>query len=852
MFSLFKYQRKRWFWKLRYCLITSIFYLNKFFFKRKESVRIVKERFSITKELVKSVILSILLAFTLVVALELLEKALIFIITISNKPFFVNLAEGLRILYTNITNNSRTLITLFSIIASVSGIFLGLYFTAVSVVASSMFARVPDNLRDLLLKEKVGNLYIKILAMLTAVSVILIGYKSFGGQPGLITILFVIILGCFGIFCFVSLGVRAFFFFDPTKLGDAIFYDLFNDIRLATINGFNFLDVNFQAHYQKFASRNIATLKTLIDICVKESHLQKRSLPTVLQKTVYFMETYESQRSYIPSDSRWFALMPRHKNWFLSDSTALSFAMETHTSIQPEMIPNPYWFEDEVYEILISSLENAKKEDNLELIYNTINALNSYFEKMGHDLESKKSREMLNKVGTIFDSYFYSLSPKEELESYEDIQLALFDTCILSFMSYPLGFHKLARKLKAKIILGQIDRIDWLSDKDIYRKGFPPPLLPRVEFVQRRLKVEKAIEGKIISPNWYKRQLIIMRYVELFKDSLDELLDSLETIFISKSNTLLDKKLSILAAVFSQRGLETCNKMRAHLPYLKSLIEDLEKMVVVSKDLTWSKIDWDNIKDKINEKHDKLTEIQAKCLPTLSLIKKTERQPDIFGQTYNTICHETYYALASKNREKFKILFPLLFFGSLMAHENLKTVLKDYQIETVVSISSEPLLDIMQLSGYAKIYSELYDIKEMWDMCGSLWDKYFDKNQKKKETVELLIKLQQYRRDRFQLFPRDILRTNWEIHLNKILREMNLIDDMLGSRMPWDKTSIAHKSPFIRAFCRGRYEPHVSAAEVFILTYLLKRPESKGISFEDRSRLNTAIKEEEKKGKEVP
>ena len=76
---------------------------------------------------------------------------------------------------------------------------------------------------------------------------------------------------------------------------------------------------------------------------------------------------------------------------------------------------------------------------------------------------------------------------------------------------------------------------------------------------------------------------------------------------------------------------------------------------------------------------------------------------------------------------------------------------------------------------------------------------------------------------------------------------MDLIDDMFSSsRLPWEKNmKIKHKSPLIRALCRGRYEPHGSTAEVFIITYLLKRPKSQGIEFKDMRELSKAIEKEQ-------
>ena len=845
MFSLFKYQRNRWFWKLRYYVNAIIFHLNKTYFHQKEKIKRAKEGFSITEELVKIIAPSLLTAFLIVIVLEVVENTLLTFISISKPIFIKDFLNYLAILYNRLIISVNSLETLFSIVASISGIFLGLYFTAISVVASSVFARVPSNLRELLLKEKVGNQYIKILAILTSVCIILLGYRAFGGYPGIFTSLFVVILGCFGIFCFVVLGLRAFFFFDPTRLGDAIFYELNNNIRLSTIRGFRWADPNFQSHYQKLAAKNISTLGTLIKLCTEEPQLQKQPLSSILQKSIYFLMSYAEQRSFIPSDSRWYALMPRYKSWFFYDSSALTIALQTKTSIQPEMVPNPYWLEDDVIEILSPAFEKALQKENLEVVYETLNSLNVYLEKLGANLEFKKGREIISQLSKPIEEYYNTHTFIDIKDGPKDIELALFDAYGLTIMSLALGFFKLIRNSNMQDILKKIDVIKWLGNKNIYENGIAPPVLPRIEYIQKRLKFEKRVENKIISPNWYIRQLIIMRYLELFQETVNELLSSVEDFFISKSDSFISKKSFILAAHHSQRGLKMCNKIRAHFPSLKKLIEEFEK-IRVNKDLPWPQWDWNQIKDRIDKYHDKLVENVAKCIPTLSLVEHKENFPDLFGQTYNTVCQDCYESMLLKNPKKFKNLFPLLFVGSLVAHEKLRKKVKGWPPETGLAISLEPLLDIMELSGYAKLYSELFDISEIWDVCKTTWDKYFDSHDQPGNGLRFLIELYKYRKSLFQIFPRDILRTNWQINFNNKLREMNLIGDMFSSSYPWNKdVKIKHKSSIIRAICRGRYEPHVSATEIFIIIYLMKRPESKGVEFKDMWGLSKLINQEE-------
>ncbi|MCM8830819.1 MAG: hypothetical protein NC918_01310, partial [Candidatus Omnitrophica bacterium] len=545
------------------------------------------------------------------------------------------------------------------------------------------------------------------------------------------------------------------------------------------------------------------------------------------------------------SDSRWYALVPRYKSWFLYDSSALTIALQTQTSIQPEMVPNPYWLEDNIVEILSSTFDTLLNGNNYEVVYESINVLNKYLECLGLDLEFKKGRNIIDTIGTSIEKHYSTRFSKNIEEGDKNIYIALFDAYGLSIMSLALGFFKSVRNLKTQSILEKIDAIDWRNNKRIYNKDFEPLLLPRLEFIYKKLKFEQTVEKKFISPQWYIRQLVIMRYAELFQEAVNELISSLEHFFVLKSESLLSKKFFIFAAHHSQRGLEMCNKIRAHFPTIKTLVGEFER-IAINKDLSFPKIDWDEKENKINKFHDELVETLAKCIPALSQIKYKENFPDMFGQTYNTVCQDCYEAMIFAKADKFKNLFPLLFIGSLTAYKKLREQLKDWQPETGLILTIEPLMDIMELSGYSKMYSELFAIPNIWNVCKTTWDKYFESHAQPNDAVKFLITLYQYRKSLFQISPRDILRTNWQISFNNKLRELNLIDDSFSQRYyPDEESEIKHKSPLIRVICRGRYEPRISAAEVFIITYLLKRPESEDIEFKDMWGLSEAIEREE-------
>ena len=90
------------------------------------------------------------------------------------------------------------------------------------------------------------------------------------------------------------------------------------------------------------------------------------------------------------------------------------------------------------------------------------------------------------------------------------------------------------------------------------------------------------------------------------------------------------------------------------------------------------------------------------------------------------------------------------------------------------------------------------------------------------------------------------MRANWELALKHKLKEMDIIDGIIGPSSTREGAEKLHTSALIRVLCRGRYMHFVSAAEVFILIDLLKRPEAKGIKYQDYTDLNENIEREKK------
>ena len=116
--------------------------------------------------------------------------------------------------------------TLLESVIGVGAVFIGLYYAAISAIGSAIYAKVPNNIRELLAQERFGNAYMRTLALFTSFSVCLLAFHTAGLEPIILAISLLILGAILMIFGFIRLGARAFNLFDPINLSSNLFVEL--------------------------------------------------------------------------------------------------------------------------------------------------------------------------------------------------------------------------------------------------------------------------------------------------------------------------------------------------------------------------------------------------------------------------------------------------------------------------------------------------------------------------------------------------------------------------------------------------------------------------------------------------
>lgn len=792
------------YWKTRFRIQRCIFKLRSKVFKGRASLFNSIQDAQIFWSLLKTISFSFFIALLIVMIILLLARVT------------GQVSQG----------NINTFDNLMIAITGVSGVFLGFYFSNLNTVIGNSYAKLPDRIRQLIIDEKVGNLSLRFVVFLNALALLTLATAIIGNIRSILSVYILSFLSAISIFVISFLLRRVFIFIDPTIFISLVIRDFLKWFNFSTNEGYLWKDSSFQNHYHSQARKTLRDLRILFDLALTSPELRDDRLYKVILNINALHEHYLQRKGLIPTDSRWFSLVPKHKDWYLADSHELDLATNTRTFLQPILRTDMDWVE----KILIQMNYDALKAlNNSESIISTIlEGINDVIHIYGQFWLVGQAKEIVEQLEIIA---FRRINLSEEDEHLEE-KIVLLDYLGLIPISMFLGFTKKLSTINIDLLQDQIKAIDWIDPKHIYNLELPYPVLERLEFIQKRLWFERRIEGQIISPLWYITLLISQSLAFNVDNQLIVLFSLLKSHYIKIAEVLIHEKQFILAIQIISRGLEFTNKLSHHLNNIHETTQTFSQYKYI-KTLPWPVIDWENYQTEIVERNNELLFLLSQCIPNYPKKKFSEDFPDYFGLAVHTSGEALYDAMESNNHLFFIKLFPNYFFGILEVHDRLLNRDSIGSPRDQLTVLSEPILDLIDLSGYAYIYSEYHQKPAIWTACKELWDQFLGSV----DTVKMMnhiAGLIHHSKYLGAITPRSLTRTNWEIRLNQSLEKFPRKSTLVFSFHAL--LILDHPSRLIRVLGgtdNFGFNIH-HATDVFIDLYLKSFPDSNGIDFGNR------------------
>ena len=763
-------------WRLRVRIRNARFGVSRSVFGISYSVEQKSGTATALPYLLRNAVLPVLIALALVVAMDLL-----------NAPMAEQAKDwGWPAI------SAGTYDLLFQAVAATTGVFLALYFTAVATVAANVYVNVPHDIRALLVRDRLGNLYVSGVAFTIALSVLLLIAHALTGRAYWLAPPAIGLLAAFSIFAFIRLGQRAFYLADPTLLANTLAYDFGSWLKRSKAGGHQWRDPSFQQHYHRQARASATSLASLVAIADDQPHLRSGSLRQLTTVVVALLSGYLGLRDKIPTSSRWFGGRYEHKQWYLTSGTELDTATATATALQPATVPDVTWVEDMLLPPLVGLLEADLKHQNYEAAYDLLGKLAAVHSRLGERWAAPYGAGQVACITSLATKHL----PREDLP--EPLRPALipgvWDSVAMLPLSLDLGFHTYVTRCPISQLSQKLLSGDWSEPRAPYAIGAPREVVATLEKIQAGREFERAVDAPPATqtPNWYAREVALNSYEHAFQTQIIALVDLLTAWYPTVAQTLIGAKQPDAAGAVLSRGLEAAWKLEAHLDDWEAIAAALRDgpLLIELRRPQW---DWSAIREKVSKMQTELLRQLADLIPLHAARERSADMPDYLGEAVHRVGEASFSALVANDAELFCHLFPTYFVGVLAVVDRIREQAADWDAQQAATAMAEPVADLMDISGFALILSELHGNPQLWEPCETRWSQYLQGGDGARRLA-IVAALHNHQRHLFALTPRGTGRARWQMRVGELLTAL----PRGPSSSPFDPGQVEHPSALIR------------------------------------------------------
>ena len=725
--------------------------------------------------------------------------------------------------------------TLLATVVGAGAVFVGLYYAAISNVCNAIYARASNSLQDLLIRERVGITYIRFIAMFTFFGVCLFVFRVAGFEPVILAMPLLLLGAGLTIIGFVRLGLRAFYLTDPTILSYIILKQLQQCHMQMRAGGYRWSDQSFQNHAHRIAQTAIDTLTTVSDITAKDQYLSGRPFVDLCKHLLSFLCRYETGKKSIPTNSLSYRRRYVHQDWYRASDTETSMGHQTATGLQPKPVSDPRWIESTILPIVKRCLEINLKNKRYVIVNELLSYLDVYLQRLAKEQRVESAFNLMQEIFSQCEGLILSIEEgtvvEESLEHMGICEL-LATMPINGLIAYISAIESYGRNK----ILQRIRHITWKSEKSIYRAGFAVHVLEQLEWLRPKLEFERRVEGHIASPIWYLGELIVQKEAENLRTAIICYYEKVCELYEHWIQTATSSQHPWLAAVMISRELEYWDKFNFRTNVLNQLWSNFNSNRRI-EGLPWPSLDIDKLVKKRKQREKGLLKLMSTENIRLSSMPRPESHPDFAGQFLHTVGEGLLTAMCENDCDMVEALFKGYFYGNSLQFEKLKPEenMSAWQTERDLKIAVAPLLDLMEISGYAYLLSDYHDAVCLKEPIVKEWDDYLDQDSTRSQLslLEFLAAALSVTESAFEIAHRSINRTRWmqmiQRRLSSVERQEVNVD--YGGILSDTETVVIHESPLVRIFARNDDFLFYDGIDIFIAKYVRQREDGKSLDF---------------------
>lgn len=249
------------------------------------------------------------------------------------------------------------------------------------------------------------------------------------------------------------------------------------------------------------------------------------------------------------------------------------------------------------------------------------------------------------------------------------------------------------------------------------------------------------------------------------------------------------------------------------------------------------KLNIDELKEKSTPRKIELLKLMSEENILLSHISRPESYPDFSGHFLHTVGEALLIAMYRNDCNMVEMLFKNYFSASLLQFQRLqpKEVESSWQSHGDLKIAVTPLLELMDISGYAYLLSDYHETHGLKEPIIEAWDEYFNHDQEE-SRLQFLANAVSFSEAVFGVAPRDTNRIRWKQiisqRLSDVEREEIPPDPNRITVDPEPRTVPIHQSPLVRIFARHpSYLQSYDGVDIFIAKYVRQWENKKNLDF---------------------
>ena len=709
-------------------------------------------------------------------------------------------------------------------IAQSAAAILALFFTAISVVASTGYAKLASDVRLLIINDDLNRRYLRLLAHLAAVSVIALIWDSLGHEPKALPTLYIGVLAVISFLCFFGLGARTFALFSPLSLLRHPIRTFFKQVNSVTPVGKRWLDPSFQAHARKVATRQLEIIEELLEAALSDEHpSMKRVVHEMTTEIHHMARFYSRKKAGIPARSEWFAKKPEFSRLQASMGTEVEIALATGVVTPSAPVPDHYEierrFDGLLGRCLVHTLESNNTADAVAQLLETHKTAIVRSTVFQHSEATAIARSTAN----IILSWLKRAEPGDSTLA----RLQVVDvTCVVAITPI-LDTPRILCGLPVDAPFAPALPLLQGDTRAIHMAYAPQSLIEDLEDILSRIDFERAVEDQVVTKKWYVEQLIADSYAKLTREIATTISNVLASLFLEFPRELLGAGREVDASVWLQRSIEACNKADSQLRALESFYARLKERHATES--PW--YEWDHrSQNEIRDVRRQVVLLICDCMPKTLHAVGNDTLPDVVGHSRLWIADELLTIMESKavaSLEQYGKLFSAYFNSTLAVSGDMFGVARRPGKSDYGRAALDAMLDLLEMSGMAILFSEL-DGTPFRKLVEAIWDAYLDRL---KDQTALIVDawmgplktklglptLSASSRQRF----------NWGQRLAEALRNRGAASD---DDYPYRRPSTLHSSPIIRSLQLHRGYMFGSPADYFAATYFAPRADAYNIS----------------------